>query len=60
MQKKKLINTSCESNVKTVFEEQVSSENVHFAGRWWSSYTYTINKQSNLNKPSSKQNLFKM
>ena len=33
MQKKKLINTSCESNVKTVFEEQGSSENVHFAGR---------------------------
>ena len=33
VKKRKLIDLACESNKKTVFEEHVSTENVHPAGR---------------------------
>ena len=32
VQKKKLTDASCESNIKTVVEKHLSSENVHSAG----------------------------
>ena len=34
VKKRKLIDLACESNIKIVFEEHVSTENVHPAGRW--------------------------
>ena len=33
VQKKKLIDAPCESNIRAVVKENVSSENVHSAGR---------------------------
>ena len=30
-----MIDPSCESNVKTVVEEHVSSKNIYCAGRWY-------------------------
>ena len=51
------------SNIKTIVEKHVLSENVHLhsAGRWswWSSYVPTISKETSLNKPTSKQKLLK-
>ena len=54
------------NNTKTVVEEHISLENVylHSAGRWplimMNMYLATIiNKQTSLNKPTSKLKLFK-
>ena len=44
-----MIDAPGESNVKTVAEEYVSSENVHSAGRSWSSYIPSIDKPVSTN-----------
>ena len=68
VQKKKLIDTLCERNIDTVVEKHVSSKNVATyiymlvddeVANSIASYIPIINKQTNLNKPSSKQTLFK-
>ena len=58
VQKKELIDAPSVSNIRTVVEEHVSSENVHSAGLWWSSYMYIAVKQTIQlsNYPSSKKN----
>ena len=47
VQKKKLINTPCESYIKTVVKEHFSSENVHSAGQWYevASYIHSTSSQ---------------
>ena len=55
VQKKKLTDASCESNIKTVVEKHLSSENVHSAGPW---YEIAINDQCVLKKPTNKLKLF--
>ena len=56
------------SNIKAVFEEHLLSENVHvytyilltmIMMKWLCTYRATINKQTSLNKPTSKPELFK-
>ena len=38
---------------------QIMYQNTAGQWLWWSSYSYTISKQTSLNKPSSKVKLFK-
>ena len=53
VQEKKMIDVSCESNIKNVVEEYLSTENVFRSSgqwSWWSSHISKINKPVSTNQ----------